>query len=279
MRIDAHQHFWSLENPWTEWPTPDLGEIYRDFGTDDLAPLLEQTGVSQTVLVQAAPHADETRDMLKRAAGWDRVGGVVGWVDFADPAGARGDLDSFTADPLFVGVRPMLQAIDDDAWILGTPQREVLGDLERRRLTFDALIQPRHLTAMAEIADRHPDLQIIIDHAAKPDIRSRKIDEWAQGMRRLAQSENVAVKLSGLLTEAAPGDGGEALEPYVAVLLETFGPARMMWGSDWPVINLVSDYVAWAETVDRMIRGLPEDDRAAVWGGTARRIYRLKTRD
>lgn len=275
MRIDAHQHFWRLSNPWTNWPTPDLAPIYRDFGADDLEPHLAAANIDRTILVQAAPDPDETRNMLSVAASRPFVAGVVGWVDFEDPAQARADLDAFGQSPLFVGVRPMLQAIEDPAWILGEKQREVLAEIVRRGLTFDALIQPRHLDAVATLAELLPGLPIIIDHGAKPDIRERAFDGWATGMTSLARYGNVRVKLSGLLTEAERGDGLAELRPYVGLLRDAFGADRMMWGSDWPVINLVADYQHWADLSEQLLDGLDDKERSSVWGRTAIEAYGL----
>lgn len=276
MKIDAHQHFWTLSNPFCDWPTPAEKEIDRDFGPADLAPLLAAHGVTGTILVQAAPALAETHYLLDVASKATFVKGVVGWVDFESPAALR-EIDDLSLNRLFRGVRPMLQSIPDPGWMLDPRFTQIYECLAAQKLTFDALIRPVHLASLAELATRHPHLRIIIDHGAKPAIRDgvSGFDDWAKGISRLAEHENVACKISGLLTEAAPGAGLDDLRGWLDHLYAAFGPERLLWGSDWPVVLMEASYGAWLSLVEDWLSDKPAAARDLVFGGTAHRVYGL----
>jgi len=275
MKIDAHHHLWRIARGDYGWLTPDAGPIFRDYAASDLAPILQRHGISRTILVQAAPTVAETRFMLEIAAETPFVAGVVGWADFASPEAPRRVAEAAT-DPLLVGLRPMVQDIADDDWLIRPELAPAFRALVAANLVFDALVRPRHLPRLLQIAHRHPDLAIVIDHAAKPDIRHGampRLDPWAADMAALALCPNVVCKLSGLASEAGPGWNAARLEPYVQYLIEIFGPERLLWGSDWPVVELVSPYDAWVEASERLLAPLPPAAREAVFGGNAARIY------
>jgi L-fuconolactonase len=277
-RIDAHQHFWSLARGDYGWLTPDLTPLYRDFEPVDLQPLLAAHDVRGTVLVQAAPTLAETQWLLQLAARYDLVRGVVGWVDLA-----RGDavpaIDALAANRLLKGVRPMLQDLPDPAWIATAPIAAAVGALVRHGLRFDALVKPVHLPHLLAFAQRHPALPIVIDHAAKPDIARGAFSAWRRGLQALAQLPSMHCKLSGLATEAQAeaGAGWRAatLRPYAETVLELFGPQRVIWGSDWPVLTLAGGYAEWIAATDDWLAPLDAGDRHAVWAGNAERFYRL----
>ncbi|WP_029042617.1 amidohydrolase family protein [Cucumibacter marinus] len=274
-RIDAHQHFWRLERGDYGWLTPEFGPIYRDFGPDDLAPLLKQHGIAGTVLVQAAPTDAETDYLLGIADGNDMVRGVVGWVDFeAEDAVER--LRDLARHPKFVGVRPMIQDIPAEDWMLNPAFAPVFEAIAELGLVFDALVLPRHLTHLDTLIKRHPQMTVVIDHGAKPEIATGRLDVWATDMVRLAAHENCHCKLSGFVTEAGEDWNVEQLAPYVAHILSVFGPERVIWGSDWPVMTLAAAYEDWVTATDVLIAGLHAAERAAVLGGNARRVYKLE---
>ena len=276
-RIDAHQHFWSIARTDYGWLTPALAPLYRDFQPADLQPLLAAHRVGGTVLVQAAPSVDETRCLLALAAKHAFIQGVVGWVDLTAPD-APAVIDELAEHPAFRGVRPMLQDLPDVAWIADAPITPAIEHLVRRGLSFDALVQPRHLPHLLRFARAHPGLSIVIDHAAKPDIaagRAQGFDEWRRDLAALARLPGMHVKLSGLVTEAGPNWTIDMLRPVVDTALELFGPHAVMWGSDWPVLNLAGDYARWVQASDELLAGLSAEDRRAVFAGTARRFYRL----
>lgn len=286
-RIDAHCHYWSIGRGDYGWLTPELEPIYRDFGAHDHDAVSASLGVTQRVLVQAAPTVAETHFLLTCAKNDAKATGVVGWVDLTD-AGCVGALDHLAADPTFKGIRPMLQDIADPDWIMTAPHPEAIAALKRLGLRFDALAKPPQLDAVVRFVDAHPGLPVIVDHGAKPPL-ARPADDaghalWAKGMAALASREHVCCKLSGLLTEMAPKDvttpkeTAARLKPTVGKLLEWFGPNRLAWGSDWPVLTLAASYGFWAEVTDIVLAGLSADERAAIDYGTAARFYGLEPR-
>ncbi|MCC6194854.1 MAG: amidohydrolase family protein [Burkholderiales bacterium] len=273
--IDAHHHVWSLARGDYGWLTPELAPIHRDYSLEDALPLFDHAGVTASVLVQAAPTVAETRyllDVAKRSEGV--VKGVVGWVDFG-AGDAIPALTRLARDPLLKGVRPMLQDLPDPAWILRAEVGRTLAALPRLGLRFDALVKPAQLPALLTMLDRHPDLAVVIDHGAKPDIKGGMWQPWARYMRALADNPRVRCKLSGLVTEAGPGWTIDALRRYVDYLVEIFGPQRLMWGSDWPVVNLAATYQSWYAATIALTAQWSAEDRAALMGGTARRFYGL----
>ncbi|MFY8113594.1 MAG: amidohydrolase family protein [Rhabdaerophilum sp.] len=272
MRIDAHQHYWALERGDYGWLTPALAAIHRDFGPADLAPMLEVGRIDRTILVQAAPTEAETRYLLDLAARHASIAGVVGWADF-DAADAPERITALAADPLLVGLRPMIHDIPDPDWMLAPSILPALRAMVTQGLVFDALLRPPHLSRLLVLADRMPDLAIVVDHAAKPLVRERIHEPWSSDLAALARRPNVMVKLSGLLTEAAAGDGMYHLYPFIRTVLEAFGPERVLFGSDWPVLELAGIYADWLDIVERTIAGLSAEAQAAIMGGNAARIY------
>ena len=275
MLIDAHQHFWRVGENGFSWPPPDLAAIHRDFGPADLAAVGAPVGLAGSVLVQSQPDDRDTDWLLALAADEPRVLGVVGWADLASPA-APDRIAALGRNPKLRGLRPMLQSLDDDAWIAAPGLDPALDAMVAHGLSLDALVLTRHLPHLLALARRRPELAIVIDHGAKPPIVAGDCDGvWAQGIEALAAFPQVFCKLSGLLTEAGPGQGGEALSPYVAHLVSAFGPERLMWGSDWPVLNLAGDYAGWL-ALARDLSGLTDPAQlAALFGGTCRRFYRI----
>jgi L-fuconolactonase len=272
-RVDAHVHFWQLARGDYFWMAPELTPIYRDFGPEDLRPHLERNGIGRIIVVQAADTVAETEFMLEIADNTDFVAGVVGWAPFDQPQGAK-ELARLAGNPYLKGVRPMIQDIPDDDWMLGealTPAFEAVTDLD---LVFDALVFPRHLKNLMGLLERHPDMRVIVDHGAKPQIRDRAFDGWAADLRAIAANSSALVKLSGLVTEAKPDWTVDDLKPYVDHLIEVFGPDRMVYGSDWPVVRMAADYDPWFRAARDLTAGLGEAERAGIFGENARKLYR-----
>lgn len=273
MIVDAHQHFWDPARGDYGWLKPD-NPIHRVFGTAELRPLLVQTGVDATILVQAAPTAAETDYMLGIARKTPFVLGVVGWVDMLAPD-AGDELRRRAGDPLFLGVRPMLQDIPDPDWILQPQLTPALNVIAAEGLVFDALILSHQLGAIIELASRHPQLSIVLDHAAKPPLgEADAMSAWAKGIEALAAAPNVTCKLSGLLTELRAGASRDDVGRAAGILFDLFGPGRLIWGSDWPVLTLAGDYQDWFELARAAVAAKESSAVRAVMGDNAIRIYR-----
>ena len=273
MIVDAHQHFWDPARGDYGWLTPD-NPIHRVYGTAELRPLLVQTGVDATILVQVAPTAAETDYMLAIADRAKFILGVVGWIDL-EAADAADEIRRRAEQPLFLGVRPMLQDLPDPHWISQPSLTRALNAIAAEGLVFDALILPHQLGVIADLAQRHPQLSIVLDHAAKPSLgNAGAMAGWARGIERLAANANVTCKVSGLLTELQPGAGEADIKSAVAHLFDTFGPSRLIWGSDWPVLTLAGEYQAWFELAREAIAAKDPSAVRAVMGDNALRIYR-----
>lgn len=269
-RIDAHCHFWQMSRGdygWLDAATRPVAALRRDFMPAGYP------GDGRMIVVQAAPTLAETDFLLDLAAKDARIAGVVGWVDLADPDAPRA-IAGRAQNPLLRGVRPMLQDIQATDWLLTGPRPDALKALGEHGLCFDALVTTRHLPVLARFAAGNADLPIIIDHAAKPQPGDRA--EWTAGMQALASGPRIYCKLSGLFTELSPeelADPARALQPVVARLLEWFGPKRLVWGSDWPVVTVAATFDEWLSLTDALLGGLSAADRAAVMGGNAARFY------
>ncbi|SEB09056.1 amidohydrolase family protein [Paraburkholderia sartisoli] len=275
-RIDAHQHYWNPDRGDYGWLTPDLKPLYRTFGPADLASLRAAERIDKTVVVQAASTVDETRYLLDLARNEASIAGVVGWVPLLDDD-APALIAELAREPKFKGVRPMLQDLPDDSWIANPALAPAIEAVIAHDLAFDALIFARHVDALETFIQRFPRLRIVIDHGAKPAIRDGAVawQPWADGIERLARFPQVHCKLSGLATEAAPGWNEATLRPYVDHLLARFGPSRLMWGSDWPVLNLNGDYPTWHAAANALLASLSQTQCDAVFGGNAAAFYRL----
>jgi len=273
-RIDSHQHFWQLSRNDYSWLTPELELLYKDYLPNDLLPKLKLAGIEKTVLVQAADTIEETQFMLSLANGHDFIAGVVGWVDM-ESNHAIEQLESLRTNPYFKGIRPMIQDIDDINWMLKPQLNPVFEYLVEHELTFDALVMPKHLDALYELLNRYPTLKVVIDHGAKPDIANELTPQWFEKMTLIASNTSALCKLSGLVTEAGDKPVLAKILPYMEHLLSVFGAKRLMWGSDWPVINLASDYSAWVNQVETFLAALSLEEQQAIWANNAEEFYQL----
>jgi len=277
MRIDGHQHFWTTQRDDYGWLTPELELLYKDFGPEDLQPLLDQAGVDHTVLVQAAVTTDETRYLLAIAEHHSMVAGVVGWVDMDSPTKAIEALDEFVQHSKFVGIRPMIQDIEDPAWIDRPELGNVLDALVEKNVCFDALVRSVHLPFLLSCLTRHPELRVVVDHGAKPNIAGGEWQPWADGIAAIANQTSAYCKVSGMITEANSSQTYADVMPYLDHLLEVFGPERLIWGSDWPVLNLAGDYAGWYAASSERLNRLAVQDQENILGRNAIRFYSLST--
>lgn len=278
MRIDAHQHFWQLSRGDYGWISPEMKAIYRDFGPDDLAPLLDRNGIDQSIVVQAAPTTGDTAFMLELANRSDRIAGVVGWIDLERPD-YREQYAAYRQHPAFAGIRLMIQEMEDAREALRPAVLEALRFFAAEGLPIDLLVRSHQLPALLELLEAVPGLRGVIDHIAKPRIDQDEWEPWASRMKQAASHPNIYCKLSGIVTEAAP----HQLEPdtfvrYVRHIVEAFGAERVMFGSDWPVCLLAADYDNVVATLEATLPALEPAQREQLFGGNAIRFYKLENR-
>lgn len=272
MRLDAHQHFWSYDAGQYPW-IPAASALARDWLPADLEALQRPLGLDGSIAVQARQTVEESDWLLALADRDPRVKGVVGWVDLRSER-VEDELRRLSAHPRFVGVRHVVQDEPDPAFMDGADFRRGISRLAGHGLTYDILVYPRQLEAAARLAEAFPDQPFVLDHLAKPPVREGGLEPWRTHLRRLAACPNVQCKLSGLLTEAdhrrwTPGQ----FQPFLEAALEAFGPARLMFGSDWPVCLLAGSYGQTLRLVEDFISGLTAQERAGVLGGNCARFY------
>ncbi|GLY85484.1 amidohydrolase family protein [Actinoallomurus iriomotensis] len=273
-RIDAHHHLWDLglrDQPWIAGPS--MTAIRRDFTVDDLRPAARAAGVSGTVVVQTASVVEETLELLELAQREDLVAGVVGWADLTAPgiADALAKLRAARGGEHLAGLRHPVHTEADPLWLCRPDVLRGLTAVRDAGLAFDLLIRPHHLAAAVRAARAVPGLTFVLDHLAAPRPADGGFGTWAADVRALAAEPGTFCKLSGMLT-AAPR---EAWTPYAEVVLEAFGPRRVMFGSDWPVCLLAASYAEVVAAAEGLTGDLPDEDREAVFGGTAARAYQL----
>ena len=265
MTIDAHQHFWRYTPAEFDWIEPAMQVIRRDFLPADLQPALRQAGVTGVVSIQARQSLAETRWLLELADHHDFIRGVVGWVPLADPQ------CEFPVHPKLKGVRHVVQA-ESAGFLLREDFNHGIARLRSHRLVYDLLITASQLPEAIQFVDRHPQQVFVLDHCAKPAIRENRLDPWRHHLQELARRANVYCKLSGLVTEADYQHWtATELRPYCETVLEAFGPARVLFGSDWPVCTVACDYARWHE----IVRGIAGTAAEQIMGDTATEVYRL----
>lgn len=275
--IDSHQHFWKMSRGDYDWLTPELTKLYKDFLPSDYLEEIKNLRISKTVLVQASATEEETEFMLQLSKDHEFIAGVVGWIDFeGDPIAACRRLDLFSQSPFFKGIRPMLQDIEDVDWILNPEFGPIFERLIELDLTFDALVFTEHLDNIFFLANRYPGLKIVIDHCAKPDIANQKYDQWAQKLEMFKGLENVFLKVSGLPTEASESQQESTyFQRYINHVYQIFGSKRMMWGSDWPVVNINSDFSQWLQLTTELISDWSLDEIEDLFVRSASKFYSL----
>lgn len=273
--IDSHHHFWDLGRFEYEWMPPPPNVLQRSYLPEDLKPLLEATGIDRTIVVQAHKSVAEAEFLLDLAYANNFVAGVVAWVDLTRPN--VGDvLDELMKRPKLVGIRHQLEDDPDDEWLTRDDSIRGLREVAQRGLAYDMLVKPRHLKHVPALAEKIPELRMVVDHIAKPLIADRVMEPWAADIAAVAEIPGVYCKVSGMVTEADHASWTvEDLKPYVAHVMDRFGIDRLMWGSDWPVCLLAASYEQVLDAAQGAIGPLSESDRARLLGGNAKALYRL----
>lgn len=276
MQIDSHHHFWNYDPVEYGWIGPEMSVLKRDFLPSHLADEIAQAGVEGVVSVQARQTVAETEWLLGMAAQHEFIRGVVGWVPLASPDVAA-VLEPLAQSPWLKAVRHVVQDEPDDAFVLGTDFNHGIAQLRQYGLVYDILIYAKQLANSIQFVDQHPGQPFVLDHIAKPTIHSAEFHRaWADELRELARRENVICKFSGVVTEVRDASWStDSIRPYWDVAIEAFGAERLMFGSDWPVCLLRSDYVRWVSTVRELIADMSPTEQANVMGATACHTYSL----
>jgi L-fuconolactonase len=275
VKIDSHQHFWRYEPTRHQWITDEMAVLKRDFLPAELTRELQQHGMDACIAVQAAQSEDETLFLLELARRYSAIAGVVGWVDLcADDLPER--LLYFSGHDRLRGFRHVVQDEPDDRFMLRKSFVRGIAGLQEFAFTYDLLVYPRQLPAAIELVAKFPQQAFVIDHIAKPPIKTGETVTWAGHLREIASAPQVFCKLSGLITEAEWGHWTEArFRPYLDIVFDAFGPDRLMFGSDWPVCLLAGSYGQAKQLVDNYVQHLPSSDRENIFGSNASRFYGL----
>jgi L-fuconolactonase len=275
-RIDAHQHFWRYTAAEYDWIDERMHAIRRDFLPSDLIPILRKARINGTIAVQARQSLAETDWLLQLSDSSPIIKGVVGWLPLvAETKSIVRRLEHYCAHPRFKGVRHVLQA-EPDAYFADARFNEALDDVADFDLTYDLLVYARQLPAVLPWVDRHARLRIVLDHVGKPVVNGKPSRQWRDHIRELGWRPNVSCKFSGVVTEVPGWQWSPALlRPYFDIVLEAFGPERLMFGSDWPVCLVATDYARWLAVVEDLVRPLSPAEQAAIMGDNAARLYRL----
>jgi L-fuconolactonase len=276
MNIDSHQHFWRYDAVRDAWITDAMAVLKRDFLPEHLTPELTANGMDASVAVQADQSENETMFLLDLAEKNKRVAGVVGWVDLLSPRLSE-RLEHFSHFSKLRGFRHIAQAEPNDRFLA---RKDFVGGVAQLRtfgFTYDILIYPKQLPAAIELVTQLPQQRFVIDHLAKPEIKTGKTEPWAAQMKKIAQNKNVFCKVSGLVTEADwKRWKADDFKPYLDVTFSAFGVDRLMFGSDWPVCLLAATYGQVKELIEDYVKGFSQTDKDKLFGGTASRFYSVK---
>lgn len=276
MKVDAHQHYWKISRDDYGWITPDLPRLYRNFLEDDLLPDLHACQISKTIVVQAAPTIEETDFILSLSEQSETIAGVVGWLDLDDPSYKK-QLERFQQHPKFVGIRVMIQDMEDETTILQQHYVDAFSYFEQIDLPIDLLVTSNQLEAVCQLL-KQTSIRAVIDHMAKPEIAQGITEPWKQQMAEIAQYPNIYCKISGMVTEADHQSWRqEDFIPYVHHIVDVFGPNRLMYGSDWPVCLLAASYTDVHDICEATLpTNLTTQQRKNIFGQNAIDFYKVK---
>lgn len=273
LKLDSHHHLWRYDPAEYSWIGENQARLRRDFLPEDLKDSLAD--IDGVVSVQARQSVEETDVLLEHAEKWDFIRGVVGWLPLGD--GDIGThLERYAAHPKLKGLRHVIQDESDDDFILGHDFNRGIDKLLAYGLTYDILVYERQLPQVIRFVDLHPYQTFVLDHAGKPRIADEEMEPWRSQMQELAERVNVYCKISGLVTEAKPGQWkNEDIIPYIDAVVDLFGPERVMFGSDWPVCLLEIEYPDWVNLCAGYIASYSQSERRRFWAETAKEAYRL----
>ena len=275
LKIDSHQHFWKYEESMSDWITADMAVLRRDFMPEDLEPLLKESDIDGCVVVQVNQSQEENLFQLTSALSNDFIKGVVGWVNLQATDIAE-QLEELSKHVKLKGFRHILQGEQDRALMLKPKFLNGIKALDKQGFTYDILIYPDQLMYVPELVSQFPDQRFVIDHIAKPEIKTRNIDDWAAGIKALQKYDNLFCKVSGMVTEADwSGWKPEDFDPYLDIVFETFGARRVMFGSDWPVCLPAGKYKDVVSLAGNYIEKLTTNEQSLFWGGNAMEFYNL----
>ncbi len=275
MIIDTHHHLWNYNPVEFDWIDDEMAAIRKSFLPADLQATLANTGVEGVVTVQARQSLEETNWLLKLASENDFIKGVVGWVPLADGS-IQQILEEYKSSPWLKGVRHVVQGEPDPEFILGKDFNKGISLLKNYNLVYDILIFEHQLANTIRFVDQHPEQQFVVDHIAKPKIKKNELEPWAKNVKELAKRENVSCKISGMVTEADYKLWTEEqLNPYFETILEAFGSSRLLFGSDWPVCLVATNYSNWLELVKKTISNFSKEEQDFILYKNAQRIYNI----
>ncbi len=276
MRIDAHQHYWKISRDDYGWIKPDNQLMYRNYFPSDLLPQLINHKINKTILVQAAPTVEETIFLLELSETEETVAAVIGWLDLTQPNFEK-QLELYMKYSKFVGIRIMIQDMEDETVVLSPPYVKAFKYLEEINLPVDLLVTHDQLDTLNQLMEKVPNLRGVIDHIGKPNIANKSIDSWFQNMKGLSKYPNLYCKTSGMITEASPNWEIKDFHPYLAAVIELFSIDRLMFGSDWPVCLMAGSY---DDTVNVVMRNLEEhlnsEEIDKLFGRNASIFYKLE---
>lgn len=278
--IDCHFHIWDIKKTYYTWLNKDLGVLYKNYSLKDYEKTIQNTTIKKSIIVQAADHLDESKNLLKLATLSDNIAGVIAWVDFLSKD-VLAQIDSLNTNKKLLGLRPMLQDIKDEAWIMNEKFEKIFKKLIKENLVFEALIKENHLKYIIKIAQKYPKLKIVINHCAKPNIKDHHNKEdftkWASLIKEAAKEQNIFCKISGLVTQCENEYDYKTLEAYVIHVKENFGAKRLLWGSDWPVLHLKCSYDTWLHISNKLFKNFTLKEKESLLETNAYQIYKINT--
>ncbi|WP_342559344.1 amidohydrolase family protein [Metasolibacillus sp. FSL K6-0083] len=277
MKIDTHQHFWNFQRVPYKWPTSAEKEIYRNIEPDELAQILPTVNVNKTIIVQAFDSFEDTDYMLEIAKQYDWVAGVVGWLPLRDETALREAIKKYKANSYFKGMRHLIHNERDSTWLTHPATMNGLQILANENIPFDVVaVEPIHLEQALIVSERIPNLKMVINHLAKPKIAEKVFEPWESQMKELAKNSNIYAKISGLNTAASYDWKADDFQPYIDRVINMFGSNRLMFGSDWPVLNLAGTYKQVVDATERCLNHYTKEQQEDIWYKSAIEFYRLE---